>query len=605
MSTPTLDQACDTRIILRLILRVRQRLRRERRDQLFYIRLGRATPLKANEAIDAMLPPRSEWPRPGKDPRRRASVDGRDAQSELLARYVLRLWTTPNRAAPDWLKRLRRFVSRIRARVLEWINTDALTQPDIVAIQKPSKSPGAVQKYRCVAMYSLEDQLVVSTVALYLRRVLDPVFSPGVLAFRAPADGAPATHHDAVERIERFRAAPRPRGQGNLWVAEVDIRGFYDALDHSLVRDVTRELEAELERPLDSRAWGVLNAYLHSYDFNHYGHPKALEHAQQRAGDTNVEVPWCRAQLQKLGTDVELGHVGVPQGGAISCFLANAMLHKADVAVENALSGTDAIYLRFCDDIIIITRTKTACDSALRAYSDALRRLRLPAHQAVDIAYGEDFWLGKSKKPYRWAADGVPWCSFVGYQLRYDGLLRIRPSSIRKEKQKQRDVVTNSIKAIRRFRRRENGRGVTPKQAQYRVRQKLRSLSVGTTLLHLGEDRSAFCWAAGFTKLAEEYSLVSQLRELDRYRDRQLRRFHATLKRMGEPRRRRNRGVEHDDDDRLLAFEGRPYSYASIVTCTTPRGQLRLPFGKGVELPTRVEHRLQGLAKSGRREQDE
>ena len=180
---------------------------------------------------------------------------------------------------------------------------------------------------------------------------------PGSLAFRTQFPTP--THHDAVERIMRFR---EDHCGNPLWVAEVDIRGFFDVVEHKVARDAVSALLATLPEGqlVDARALPILDAYFASYSFNKIGHREAEQQARERKRRGHgVEVPWPTAELCALGVDTETDLVGIPQGGALSCFLANAILNQADRAVQRAVSsgGTpdqEAVYLRYCDDIICL-----------------------------------------------------------------------------------------------------------------------------------------------------------------------------------------------------------------------------------------------------------
>src|SRR5262249_9390215 len=114
----------------------------------------------------------------------------------------------------------------------------------------------------------------------------------------------------------------------------------------------------------------------------------------------------------------------------------NAVLHRADKAIAQIKRQhrTPMLYQRYCDDMILIAVTPAACAAAFTAYQRTIRDLLLPAHppHAV-LTYNKQFWEEKSKRPYEWSATGVPWIQFVGYQIRHDGLLRIRPSSLKKQ----------------------------------------------------------------------------------------------------------------------------------------------------------------------------
>ena len=60
----------------------------------------------------------------------------------------------------------------------------------------------------------------------------------------------------------------------------------------------------------------------------------------------------------------------------------------------------------------------------------------------------------KSKAPYEWGPatkpGRVPWCAFVGYQIRHDGALRLRPSSLKKEVEKHNHILGRVGRFLRR-----------------------------------------------------------------------------------------------------------------------------------------------------------
>jgi hypothetical protein len=91
---------------------------------------------------------------------------------------------------------------------------------------------------------------------------------------------------------------------------------------------------------------------------------------------------WPEQNLKKLHASSDLSQIGVPQGGALSCFIANVVLHQADKALDR-LRRRYAIkftYLRYCDDMILVSKTKDECKAAFDAYARAARKLLLPIH---------------------------------------------------------------------------------------------------------------------------------------------------------------------------------------------------------------------------------
>ena len=565
-----LMSAATDRRILTLLVRMRMSLRRQRRDNSFYHRLAETgeNPRVALEAeLAELLPPRRDWPRPGTGARALASKTGKDAISIALVEWLLGNISTPRGSSPDWLRRLRPFMGSIRETIRRWNAESSFTSPDVYALLKSrAPHPGKPDSFRCLAVYGLRDRIVISLAARHLREVADPIMHPGSVAFRTKAP--PLTHHDAVERILRFRERHESREK---WLTEVDIRGFFDVVSHDVARRaVARMLDKlpEEQRP-DPRALAILEAYLRSYSFNLFGREKALERAgrQQRTG-YGVDVPWPRAELSALGVDVDGDPVGIPQGGALSCFLANAILDEADWAVDAAVeaSADEALYLRYCDDIVCLSPERSACARMSEAYAASLKDLKLPGHHTfvLDRPYvgarerqDGGFWKGKSKAPYRWGPAGevgsVPWCAFVGYQIRYDGWLRLRPSSVKKEVEKHISILTQVEHFLRR-----KGQSRSKRQIVYRFRQRLRSIAVGTGSVGRMGNPPPFSWTQGFRLLAKHPSLTGQLRDLDRHRVTCIGRLARQLKRKGTRTNRKKIDV-------ALKFEGFPFSYSGLA----------------------------------------
>ena len=564
--------ATDRRI-LSLLVRARMSLRRQRRNTIFYHRLartGRNPRIGLEDELSALFPPRRAWPRPGLPARRAALARGLDPMSIALVDWLLRNISKPKRESPDWLRRLRRFVGSVRGRIRHWAHDTSFQKPQIyVVLKSRAIESGQPDSFRCLATYTLRDRIVISIASRYLREISDNLMHPGSFAFRTQSPNM--THHSAVDHMMGFR---RNHSGKPLWVAEVDIRGFFDVVEHQVAWDaVSSLLEALPQAPcVNDRALLILKAYLSSYSFNKLGRQEAEQKAreQQRSGH-GAEVPWPTDELLALGVDTERDRVGIPQGGALSCFLANAILHQADWAVHDAVlprSGMkqEALYLRYCDDIICLATSRATCEQMANAYRAALCKLKLPAHDMLvfDRVYKDQresekggFWSGKSKAPYEWGPPDkpgrVPWCAFVGYHVRYDGVLRIRPSSVKKEIENHNRILSE----IRRhLRRREQAR--SKRQILYRFRQRLRSITVGSGTVGDDPEPPVFSWTQGFRLLRKYPSLSGQLRDLDRHRVSRVRALSRHLQRLGTAM---ETAPIHDG----LEFEGFPFSYAGLV----------------------------------------
>lgn len=163
---------------------------------------------------------------------------------------------------------------------------------------------------RPIGIPTLEDKVLQRAVAMVLGAIYEQDFHRGSYGFR-PGRSA----HDALQAV--WEATMRI---GGGWVLEVDIRSFFDTLDHVALRSF-----------LDKRVSdGVL----------------------RRAIDK-----WLKAGVLESGV-VTHADEGSPQGGVVSPILANVYLHEVlDVWFEHEvkprLQGSAEI-VRYADDFVIV-----------------------------------------------------------------------------------------------------------------------------------------------------------------------------------------------------------------------------------------------------------
>ena len=358
-----------------------------------------------------------------------------------------------------------------------------------------------------------------------------------------------------------------------MFVAECDIKGFFDCVSHEVARASVDELIRDARRKrsgltIHPRALEIFDSYLRGYSFlrNIKRRQSYLLANRDRLG----EFRWPIVDLRAFHNGAEPDDVGVPQGGALSCFIANAVLHGADKQLDRLRRAERKAYsyLRYCDDMILLSRDEAVCNKAFECYQRSLKEKLLPVHPPVAIeGYSPGFWEGKSKAPYRWGskkADGeIPWIQFVGYQIRHDGLVRVRPSSIEKQRKKITRVADELLKVLNPGPR--TGRIIPPfaatlrktnRQILHRLRQKLISMAVGRVRLGREElEPLPMCWASGFRGLVGKQITPLALKRLDNHRERQIQRVSRRLKLRKNER-------SHDSQARsVLRYYGRPFSY--------------------------------------------
>jgi group II intron reverse transcriptase/maturase len=171
-------------------------------------------------------------------------------------------------------------------------------------------SKGSGSETRPIGIPGFEDKVLQRAVAMVLGAIYEEDFLDCSYGFR-PGRSA----HDALHVLWR-----ELMGMGGGWVLEVDIRSFFDELDHD-----------HLRRFLDRRVRdGVIR---------------------------RVIGKWLQAGVMEEG---RLRHpvTGTPQGGVISPLLANIYLHEAvdrwfEEEVKPRLGGR-AVLIRYADDLVIV-----------------------------------------------------------------------------------------------------------------------------------------------------------------------------------------------------------------------------------------------------------
>jgi RNA-directed DNA polymerase len=205
-----------------------------------------------------------------------------------------------------------------------------------VEIPKPN-GPGV----RVLGVPTVADRIAQTVVRLYLEPKVEPLFHPDSYGYRP---GRSALQAVGVCRERCWRRD---------WVIDLDIRAFFDSVDHELMLRAVR-------RHTDER-WILL--YVER---------------------------WLKAPLhQEDGTLVPRDR-GTPQGASISPLLANLFLHYAfDVWMGKRFP--DVPFERYCDDAVVHCTTEKQAQVVQDAIAQRLAGCGLELHpDKTHIVYCKD-----------------------------------------------------------------------------------------------------------------------------------------------------------------------------------------------------------------------
>jgi RNA-directed DNA polymerase len=180
--------------------------------------------------------------------------------------------------------------------------------PAVRAVEIPKPQGGV----RVLGVPTVGDRIAQTVVAMTLEPRVEQIFHPDSYGYR-PGRSA----HQAL-------AACRRRCWEKAWVLDLDIRAFFDSLDHELVvKAVTANISVE-------QRWVLL--YVKR---------------------------WLTAPLQHQDGTRQQRERGTPQGSAVSPVLANLVLHYAfDMFLVREFPGV--AFERYADDGVPRTRLEVA-----------------------------------------------------------------------------------------------------------------------------------------------------------------------------------------------------------------------------------------------------
>jgi len=201
--------------------------------------------------------------------------------------------------------------------------------------------PKATGGLRPLGIPTVADRVAQMVVKMHLEPIVEPCFHDDSYGYR-PGKSA----LDAV-------ATARQRCWRSDWVIDLDIKGFFDNLDHDLVMKAVRHH--------DETPWVLL--YIER---------------------------WLKAPVQRQDGSQQERTKGSPQGAVVSPLLANLFLHHAfDTWMRRTYP--DIRFERYADDVIVHAKSKAAAEQMLEAIRARLAECGLELHpEKTRIVYCQD-----------------------------------------------------------------------------------------------------------------------------------------------------------------------------------------------------------------------
>lgn len=211
--------------------------------------------------------------------------------------------------------------------------------PPVRGVEIPKKDGS--KKSRLLAIPTVSDRVAQAVVKSYLEQVVEPKFHEDSYGYR-PGKSALDAVGIARQRCWRYN-----------WCIDLDIKSFFDSLDHQLVM-------------------------------------KAIKfHSEEKWIHLYIE-RWLKAPIQKADGTLTERESGISQGGVASPLIANIFMHHVfDDWMKKHFP--EIMFERYVDDALVHCRSKRSAKEVLEAIRNRFKECGLELHpDKTKIVYCKD-----------------------------------------------------------------------------------------------------------------------------------------------------------------------------------------------------------------------